>query len=158
MLTVLYFYISTFRSMCAVPNMAVFCSSLISCFPGMLLSCYSYYNYCRDTMVATVTRLRAGQTGFRFPSKPTNFLFYKTSRPSLGTPSLAGSGYRLPFPAVKDRKVKLDTLFRLVPLNAFIASAGKTLHYYYHRHHHHHRRRHHEVTPSNSQFKIYNVR
>ena len=34
---VLYFYISTFCSMCAVPNMAVFCSSLISCFPGMLL-------------------------------------------------------------------------------------------------------------------------
>ena len=32
-----YFYISTFRSTCAVPNMAVFCSSLISCFPGMLL-------------------------------------------------------------------------------------------------------------------------
>ena len=26
----LYFYISTFRSMCAVPNMAVFCSSLTS--------------------------------------------------------------------------------------------------------------------------------
>ena len=33
----LYFYISTFRSMCAVPNMAVFCSSLTSCFPNMLL-------------------------------------------------------------------------------------------------------------------------
>jgi len=32
-----YFYISTFRSMCSVPNMAVFCSSLTSCFPGMLL-------------------------------------------------------------------------------------------------------------------------
>jgi len=32
-----FFYISTFRSMCAVPNMAVFCSSLTSCFPGMLL-------------------------------------------------------------------------------------------------------------------------
>ena len=31
----LYFYISTFRSMCAVPNMAVFYSSLTSCFPGM---------------------------------------------------------------------------------------------------------------------------
>ena len=27
-LNLLYFYISTFRSMCAVPNMAVFCSSL----------------------------------------------------------------------------------------------------------------------------------
>ena len=28
----------TFRSMCAVPNMAVFWSSLTSCFPGMLLT------------------------------------------------------------------------------------------------------------------------
>jgi len=37
-LNLLYFYISTFRSMCAVPNMAVFCSSLTSCFPGMLLA------------------------------------------------------------------------------------------------------------------------
>jgi len=37
-LDVLYFYVSTFRSMCAVPNMAVFCSSLTSCFPGMLLT------------------------------------------------------------------------------------------------------------------------
>ena len=36
-LNLLYFYISTFRSVCAVPNMAVLCSSLISCFPGMLL-------------------------------------------------------------------------------------------------------------------------
>jgi hypothetical protein len=34
---VLYFYISTFRSTCAVPNAAVFCSSLISCFSGTLL-------------------------------------------------------------------------------------------------------------------------
>ena len=33
----LYFDVSTFRSMCAVPNMGVFCSSLTSCFPGMLL-------------------------------------------------------------------------------------------------------------------------
>jgi len=39
---VVYFYISTFRSMCAVPSMAVFCSTLISCFPGMLL------RYCRS--------------------------------------------------------------------------------------------------------------
>jgi hypothetical protein len=37
-LTVLYFYISTFRSMCAVPNMVVFCSSLTSYFPGALLT------------------------------------------------------------------------------------------------------------------------
>ena len=37
-LGLLYFYISTFRSMCAVSNMAVFCSSLTSCFHGMLLT------------------------------------------------------------------------------------------------------------------------
>jgi hypothetical protein len=37
MLNGLHFYISVFRYMCAVPNTAVFCSSLISCFPGMLL-------------------------------------------------------------------------------------------------------------------------
>jgi hypothetical protein len=37
-LTPFYLCVSTFRSMCAVPNMAVFCSSLTSWFPGMLLS------------------------------------------------------------------------------------------------------------------------
>ena len=35
-LALLYFYVSTFRSMCAVPNMVVFCSSFTSWFPGML--------------------------------------------------------------------------------------------------------------------------
>ena len=37
-LNLLYFYISTFRSMCAVPNMAVFCSSVTLYFPGVLLT------------------------------------------------------------------------------------------------------------------------
>ena len=36
----LYFYISIFRSMCAVPNMDVFCTSFTSCFPGMSLMCF----------------------------------------------------------------------------------------------------------------------
>ena len=36
-LALMYFYVSTFRSMCAVPNMAVFCSSFTSWFPGRLL-------------------------------------------------------------------------------------------------------------------------
>ena len=35
-LNLLYFDISTFQSVCAVPNMAVFCTSLTSWFPGML--------------------------------------------------------------------------------------------------------------------------
>jgi len=37
-LNLLYFHISTFWRMCAMPNMAVFCSSLTSCFFGMLLT------------------------------------------------------------------------------------------------------------------------
>ena len=37
-LNLLYFHISTFRSMSAVPIMAVFCSSLTSWFPGKLLT------------------------------------------------------------------------------------------------------------------------
>jgi len=37
-LNLLYFYISTFRHMCAVPDMVVFCSSLTSWFPIMLLT------------------------------------------------------------------------------------------------------------------------
>ena len=36
-LNLLYFYISTFRSTCAVPSMAVFCSSLTSCFLLLIL-------------------------------------------------------------------------------------------------------------------------
>jgi hypothetical protein len=37
MLNVLYYNISTFHSKCVVPKMAVFCISLISCFPVVLL-------------------------------------------------------------------------------------------------------------------------
>jgi len=36
-LTPLYLYVSTFRSMCAVPNMAVFCSFLTSWVPGIII-------------------------------------------------------------------------------------------------------------------------
>jgi len=37
-LTLLFFYVSTFRSMRAVHNVVVFCSSLTSWFPGMSLT------------------------------------------------------------------------------------------------------------------------
>ena len=52
---VLYFYISTIPSMCAVLNMSVFCSFLMSCFPGIFLNwfwdfcsflCYYCYHFC----------------------------------------------------------------------------------------------------------------
>jgi hypothetical protein len=42
-LNISHFYVSTFRSMCAVPNMAVFCSSLTSWFPSMLLRYFLNY-------------------------------------------------------------------------------------------------------------------
>ena len=37
-LALMFFYVSIFQSMCAVPNMAVFCISLTSWFPGMSLT------------------------------------------------------------------------------------------------------------------------
>jgi hypothetical protein len=40
-LTLLYLYVSIFRSTCAVPNMAVFCSSLASWFPGVVAHVFS---------------------------------------------------------------------------------------------------------------------
>ena len=52
-LNLLYFYIRTFRIMCAVPNMAVFWSSLTSCFPGMLVT--YFLNYFEIVPVALIT-------------------------------------------------------------------------------------------------------
>ena len=56
-LNLLYFYISTFRSMCEVPNMAVFWSSLTSCFPGMLLT-----YFLNDFEIVPVAPITAGIT------------------------------------------------------------------------------------------------
>ena len=50
----LYSYISNFRSMCAVPNMAVFCSSLTSCFSGMLLTFKYFLNGSEIVPVAPI--------------------------------------------------------------------------------------------------------
>jgi hypothetical protein len=44
-LALLFFYVSTSRSMCAVLSMAVFCSSLTSWFPGMSLTYYFHNHY-----------------------------------------------------------------------------------------------------------------
>ena len=53
-LNLLYFYISTFRSMCAVPNMVVSSSSLTSCCPGMLLT-YFLNDYERVLVAPIIT-------------------------------------------------------------------------------------------------------
>jgi hypothetical protein len=56
-LALLYFYVSTFRSMCAVPNMTVFCSSLTSWCPSMLLTCFL-----NDFEMVPVAPITAGYT------------------------------------------------------------------------------------------------
>ena len=56
-LVLLFFYVSTFRSMCAVPNMAVFCSSLTSRFPGMSLT-----HFLNDLEMVPVTPVITGIT------------------------------------------------------------------------------------------------
>ena len=64
-LNLLYFYISTSRSTCTVPNMAVFCSSLISCFPGMLLTYFLndfeilYYYYYLGANILEITEAKS---------------------------------------------------------------------------------------------------
>ena len=61
-LNLLYFYISTFRSLCAVPNKALFCSSLTSWFPGMLLT-----YFLNDFEIVPVAPINTGITFvFRF--------------------------------------------------------------------------------------------
>jgi hypothetical protein len=46
-INIMHVYVSNFLSMCAWPRMAVCCSSLLSCFPGMfiIISYYYYYYY-----------------------------------------------------------------------------------------------------------------
>ena len=53
----LYSYVNTFQNMCAVPNMAVFSRSLISCFPGMLLR-----NFLNDFQMVLVPLIITGIT------------------------------------------------------------------------------------------------
>jgi hypothetical protein len=60
-LTPLYLYVSTFRRMCAVPNMAVFCSSLTLLFSGMLLK-----NFLNDFEMVPVAPIITGITFFTF--------------------------------------------------------------------------------------------
>ena len=56
MINVLCLYISTFRIMCAVGNMATFCSFLISCSPGILLKyCVSGFEMVPAAPVVTTS-------------------------------------------------------------------------------------------------------
>jgi len=58
MLNVLHFSMGTLRIICAVPSTAVFCSSFISCFPGMLLRLVIIILYCLYAVLSCL-KLRA---------------------------------------------------------------------------------------------------
>jgi hypothetical protein len=65
--------------------------------------------------VSTVTRLRAGRSGFHFRQGLGVFLLATTSRPALGPPSFLSSGYRTSSPGDKGgRCVKLTTHLHLM--------------------------------------------
>jgi len=55
-LNILYSYISNFRSMCTVLNMAVSCMSLISCYPDVLLR-----HFLNDLQMVPVAPLISGK-------------------------------------------------------------------------------------------------
>jgi heme/copper-type cytochrome/quinol oxidase subunit 4 len=66
---VLYLHISTIHCMCAVPDMTIICSSLISCFPGML------HRYCLyDSEMLPVAPV---MTGISFYSAHAQYFFCK---------------------------------------------------------------------------------
>ena len=57
-----YFYINTFRNMCAVSCTAVFCSSLMSCFPGT----HTYRYFLNDFQVVPVAPIITSNTFVMF--------------------------------------------------------------------------------------------
>ena len=163
------FYISTFRSKCEVHNMAVFCSSIIACFPGLLL------RYCpSDFEMAPIAPVIAGITfAFTFHTRWISFmrsLYFKIfSAYFLITflfPGIAAS-INMHVPCLLSRimmsglllRIVLTVrtcwfhnmatlpsdLFRLILVHGHTGAHCLILHlyyyYYYHHHHHHHHRR-----------------
>jgi hypothetical protein len=133
-LNLLYFYVSTFRSICAVSNRAVFCSSLISCFPGMLLTyilndfemvapiitginfVFNYYYYYLLDWVSTASYTMLWNSGW-IPYWP-GFFRSPLSRPSQGPstvqPTFRNMGCWAVYPGVIECSKKLTTHLHIV--------------------------------------------
>ena len=75
-LNLLYFYISTFWSVCAVPNMAVFWSSLTSCFPGMVFK-YFLNDFEIDPVAPIITGITFGFTFHMRCISIVRYLYFK---------------------------------------------------------------------------------
>ena len=68
MINFLYFYISTLRSVSAVPNLAVFSISLMSCLLGMLVR-YLFFEECLDDSSCPYCSCYWYHFHFYFPNK-----------------------------------------------------------------------------------------
>jgi hypothetical protein len=75
-LALMYFYISTFLSMCAVPNIAVFCSSLTSWLPDMVLT---YFLMMMMMMMMIIIIIIIQYAKLTLRSKPQCWIFRFTS-------------------------------------------------------------------------------
>ena len=121
--TLLFFYVSTFRSMCAVPNMAVFCTSLTSWFPGMSLT-----YFLNDLEMVPVAPITTGITlVFTFHMRCISIarsLYFKIFSASFLITFLS--------PEITT-SINMHVLFSL---SQIIMSVQ--VYYYYHHHHHHH--------------------
>jgi hypothetical protein len=76
-LVVMYFYISTFRNMCAVPYMAIFRSSLTSWFPGMVLT-YFLNDFEMDPVAPIITGITLVRTFYTCCIYIVRSLYFRT--------------------------------------------------------------------------------
>ena len=82
MLSIFYFHISTFRRMLAVPSMAAYCNSLISCFPGTL------FRYCLSDFEMVLSALLITDITFNLYIPQTLYLHCKVFIRILGPSQL----------------------------------------------------------------------
>ena len=135
-----HFYISTFRSMCAVPSTAffVFGNSLISCFPGTLLRYYlnDFEMVPAAPIVTVITVSLLFVTFYKRCIFIVRSLYFGTLSASLlitlrSSEIATPISINVPFFIVTDCDVR------------FIVRDGCIYYYYYYYYYHHHHHHHH---------------
>jgi hypothetical protein len=128
---VLHFYISIFWNMCAVPIMAVFCYSLISRFPGMLLRhCLS------DFEMIPVAPINIGIT-FAFTFHMRWISIMRSLHIKIFSASFLIIFLSLGFATSINRHVQF-LLSRIMMSDLLLVVVYYYYYYYYYYYHHHH--------------------
>ena len=152
-LVLLYSYVSTFRSTCAVPNMAIFCISLISWFPGMLL------RYClSDFEMVPVAPINTGialaftlYMGWISIMRSLHIKIFSDSfLITFLSPGIATS--------IKRHVHFLLSRIMMSDLLLGIFHYYYCYYYYYYHHHHHHHHHHHPAGSITPKLNIANTR